>query len=463
MPLSKKGAFVMRGDSPEPFRRKSGKWFIGSLSVFARRGSAKASTRESTEANPHSQPPPSRDSARAEAGDADKTQKQLVQEEAEKRTQNASELITASSPQGTDDDGKGNINRSMPPEGASPLQEELYAEIDIDDNEPSQQDLPSGAMNPGSDPKPLINTRTLNPAASDSSGENGSATTPALEKSGVYDMMDSTDLTKYTSSTYDIGAERDSTEDIKSMYGMGVDQGPAATASSTYGMEGPWRNSIYDVGNFALSQHEEQPVTLHSEINSSAIDQRVPEPNQHLTRVPASAVPKSIYCKIATDFRDAKSETKKGLETASKPKEDEAVKKDSKPPTTARPTELNDNVHSLVVVSDTAASAVTEKETEKKVSVKDTDGKVVEYEADELLRASKATVENSALLQVLRQQVEAGHHCAVILANGKQQGPVSLSVAQALLKSVMAALKKNEEEKGIKYEVQLTAAAMPSV
>ncbi|KEG08411.1 hypothetical protein DQ04_07251020 [Trypanosoma grayi] len=116
----------------------------------------------------------------------------------------------------------------------------------------------------------------------------------------------------------------------------------------------------------------------------------------------------------------------------------------------------------MVVVSDKAGSKLTVKETEKKVSLKDADGKAAEYEADEVLRASKATVENSALLRELIRQVESSHSTALILANGKNQQSVSQGVALSTIKAIMASLKKGEVEKGTKYEVYMTAASMPT-
>ncbi|EKF26748.1 hypothetical protein MOQ_009547 [Trypanosoma cruzi marinkellei] len=95
--------------------------------------------------------------------------------------------------------------------------------------------------------------------------------------------------------------------------------------------------------------------------------------------------------------------------------------------------------------------------------MKDADGHTVEYEADEVVPAKNLNAGSSVLLQELLRQVEASHHCTVILANGKAQESVSLKVAQTLLKSVMATLKKNEEEKGTKYEVYMTAAAISAV
>ncbi|KAH9588877.1 hypothetical protein LSM04_002858 [Trypanosoma melophagium] len=124
--------------------------------------------------------------------------------------------------------------------------------------------------------------------------------------------------------------------------------------------------------------------------------------------------------------------------------------------------QLDNRIHSLVAVSDKADSKVTLKESEKKVSVKGSDGKNVDYEADEVLRLSKVTTENSTLLKELLQQVEASHNVAVFLASAKTDQTACLGVAQNFLKSVMASLAKAEEKNGLKYEAHMTAVAMPS-
>ncbi|EKG02641.1 hypothetical protein TCSYLVIO_006326 [Trypanosoma cruzi] len=221
--------------------------------------------------------------------------------------------------------------------------------------------------------------------------------------------------------------------------------------------------SMYGIGGFWAPPEDYQ---LKKKENTELRDQK---PSHSL-----NAAPKPIFTRNDTEIsrntgvkngtkEDTNTENKGELKAALKPKEPEVSKGEAKPTKTAAPTELNDNIHALLVVSDAAASAVAGKETGKRVPMKDADGTTAEYEADEVVRANNLKVGSSVLLQELLRQVEASHHCAVILANGKLQESVSLNVAQTLLKSVMATLKKNEEEKGTKYEVYMTAAAISSV
>ncbi|ORC87253.1 uncharacterized protein TM35_000232240, partial [Trypanosoma theileri] len=150
-----------------------------------------------------------------------------------------------------------------------------------------------------------------------------------------------------------------------------------------------------------------------------------------------------------------------GPETDEKSRELGAVPKEIKT-STDDPILLEDRIHSLVAVTDNAGSKVTLKEAEKKVTVKDSDGKMVDFEADEVLRASKVTAENSILLKELLQQVEASHNVALILASTKNAQDTSLGVAQTFMKAIMAKLAKDEGAKGLKYHAHMTAVAMPS-
>ncbi|KAF5220042.1 hypothetical protein ECC02_006950 [Trypanosoma cruzi] len=248
-----------------------------------------------------------------------------------------------------------------------------------------------------------------------------------------------------------------------SMYGMGG-MGSMYGKEEMGGMPGKGEmGSMYGIGGFWAPPEDYQ---LKKKENTELRDQK---PSHSL-----NAAPKPIFTKNGTEtFRntgvkngtkeDTNTENKGELKAALKPKEPEVSKGEAKPTKTAAPTELNDNIHALLVLSDAAASAVAGKEAEKRVPMKDADGNTAEYEADEVVRANNLKVGSSVLLQELLRQVEASHHCTVILANGKLQESVSLNVAQTLLKSVMATLKRNEEEKGTKYEVYMTAAAISAV
>ncbi|KAF8279825.1 hypothetical protein TcBrA4_0101580 [Trypanosoma cruzi] len=248
-----------------------------------------------------------------------------------------------------------------------------------------------------------------------------------------------------------------------SMYGMGG-MGSMYGKEEMSGMPGKGgMGSMYGIGGFWAPPEDYQ---LKKKENTELRDQK---PSHSL-----NAAPKPIFTRNDTEIsrntgvkngtkEDTNTENKGELKAALKPKEPEVSKGEAKPTKTAAPTELNDNIHALLVVSDAAASAVAGKETGKRVPMKDADGTTAEYEADEVVRANNLKVGSSVLLQELLRQVEASHHCAVILANGKLQESVSLNVAQTLLKSVMVTLKKNEEEKGTKYEVYMTAAAISSV
>ncbi|RNC46523.1 hypothetical protein TcCL_NonESM03680, partial [Trypanosoma cruzi] len=248
-----------------------------------------------------------------------------------------------------------------------------------------------------------------------------------------------------------------------SMYGMGG-MGSMYGKEEMSGMPGKGEmGSMYGIGGFWAPPEDYQ---LKKKENTELRDQK---PSHSL-----NAAPKPIFTRNGTETsrntgvkngtkEDTNTENKGELKAALKPKEPEVSKGEAKPTRTAAPTELNDNIHALLVVSDAAASAVAGKEAGKRVPMKDADGNTAEYEADEVVRANSLNVGSSVLLQELLRQVEASHHCAVILANGKLQESVSLNVAQTLLKSVIATLKRNEEEKGTKYEVYMTAAAISSV
>ncbi|KAH9588951.1 hypothetical protein LSM04_006342 [Trypanosoma melophagium] len=215
---------------------------------------------------------------------------------------------------------------------------------------------------------------------------------------------------------------------INSMYGLGSIYGNGGTGISLIGLSNPWT-----------------PVSEDSRSRSGQETPSISPRNGGLQGE------NHIVTRSQTTSLSAKG-AEKGTKTTERDfKAADKVKSVSK-----------DHILALMAVSDKADSKVTLKESEKKVSVKGSDGKNVDYEADEVLRLSKVTTENSTLLKELLQQVEASHNVAVFLASAKTDQTACLGVAQTFLKSVMASLAKAEEKNGLKYEAHMTAVAMPS-
>ncbi|RHW74111.1 hypothetical protein DPX39_020025300 [Trypanosoma brucei equiperdum] len=123
----------------------------------------------------------------------------------------------------------------------------------------------------------------------------------------------------------------------------------------------------------------------------------------------------------------------------------------------------DNSVRTLMVVSSEAGPQVTIKEEERKVGVASSGEEVVYYEGDEVVHGDEITVEKSALLQMIVQQVELGHNTALILSDSTPQQTLSACVTTSVMKSILAALRKGETENGTKYEVLATAADVPTI
>ncbi|CCD16367.1 unnamed protein product [Trypanosoma congolense IL3000] len=122
----------------------------------------------------------------------------------------------------------------------------------------------------------------------------------------------------------------------------------------------------------------------------------------------------------------------------------------------------NNNIRTVLVVGKTVGERVRADEVGKTVSMRCSDGKTVRYEADEVVCGDNVSVETSVQLRTIVRQVELGHNSALIVADSTAQQTISEGVTSSVMRSVMAVLRKNEREKGTKYEVFATAAEVPT-